>query len=235
MINEKQAYLKFTILSNLKLLFYFALFVNDVMIYKLVDIFGIQISAASLIFPATYTVVTIIAEGYDYKEAKKLVYQSVYVNILFGLIISILIKLPSPEFFDKQSAFLTVFPNIFNHCIAHGFAAIVSYSLNIYLLRKLKIFYIGRSFLVRSVTAILVGELSLTLIMVIFSWHDSQSFNNIVTITISTYSSKLLWAIFGAYPALVLIKTIHKIHSNREKTIKSIIIDSDKKIKEIKG
>jgi uncharacterized integral membrane protein (TIGR00697 family) len=234
MNDEKTIYSKYEFLSNLKIFFYLALFVNNVMIYKLVDIVNIHISAASIVFPLTYLIITIITEGYDYKEARKLVYQSVYINIIFGLLISLLIKLPSPETFDKQSDFLAIFPDIFLHCVVHGLAAIVSYELNIYLLRKLKFFYIGRSFILRSVIATIIGEFSLTLIMVMYSWHGYKSASELLTMLFSTYSSKLIWAIFGAYPALFIIKMIQNKYNNREEIVTQMINDSENKIRQFK-
>lgn len=235
MINdEKIISSKYEFLSNLKIFFYFALFINNVMIYKLVDVFNVHISAASIIFPLTYSIITIITEGFGYKEARKLVYQSVFINILFGLIIAFLIRLPSPETFNKQSDFLAVFPDIFFHCVVHGFAAVVSYELNIYLLRKLKFFYIGKSFVIRSVLATIIGEFSLTLIMVLYSWHGYKSANQLLTLLFSTYSSKLIWAILGAYPALFIIKVIHGKYGNREEFVKNMINESEVKIKEIR-
>lgn len=216
------------VLSSLKIWFYLFLFVNNVVVFKLVNFFGIQLSAASLVFPATYLIITIITIAYGPKEAKKLVFQSVYINIIFGFLIGWLINLPSQNNFNNQAAFLFVFNDIFKLCVAHSIIAPASYLLNIYLLKKLKFLYQSKYFIIRTATSSLIAELFLTVFMVIYSWNGLQSPSRIVHMIFSTYSSKLIWAILGAYPALFIIKLIQK--NSEQSVTEQMLAFSERKL-----
>jgi hypothetical protein len=92
--------------------FYTLLYANDVVLYKVVSIYGFHVSAASLIFPGTYLIIDIITEVYGYELAKQLIWQSTIFNVIFAILVGTLIQLPSPSDWILASAFNSVFLNI---------------------------------------------------------------------------------------------------------------------------
>lgn len=138
-------------------LFLTILFANNVTVYKVVSFGSLKLSAASLIYPITYWILDIVTEIYGYDRAKFLIWFSTILNIIFAMLISLLIHLPSLHGWTHQAAFDLVFSNIFFICIMHGIAAPASYLINAKLLSKLKILTRGRFFCIRSVTTSLIG------------------------------------------------------------------------------
>lgn len=181
----------------LVVLFYTILFVNDVIVYKLVQIGTIQFSASSLIYPVTYLITDIIVEVYGYDITRKLIWQSMIVNIIFSSLIGFSLYLPSPTEWPLQNAFSEVFHNITSISVVHAIIAPLSYFVNAYLLSKWKIMTQGKYFWFRSVTASLIGELAFSIMMAAFIWH-AHSIKFILVIVMATYATKLIWTMFGS-------------------------------------
>lgn len=187
--------------------FYTFLFVNDVVLYKLVSIFSIKISAASLIFPATYLVIDIITELYGYELTKRLIWESTVLNIIFSVLIGGLLQLPSPNDWTLSTAFSEVFRNIAVISIIHAVIAPLSYFVNAYILSKWKIMTHGKYFWFRSINSSLIGELIFSIMMACFIWHGHTT-SFIIELTIATYASKFIWSILGAYPAAIIVNRL---------------------------
>lgn len=194
--------------STLTVLFYLFLFVNNVMVYKVVQIFGIELSAASIVYPLTYQILDIVTEVYGYKFSKKIIWQSTIYNIFFAGLITLLLVLPSPPSWQMESAFSSVFKGIFPISILHGIAAPGSYFLNAYLLSKWKILYKGKHFWLRSIASTFIGELVFSIIMTTFTWYEFESFSALLILILVTYFTKFTWSILGAYPSTKLVRLI---------------------------
>ena len=196
-------------LSTLIILFFTILFANNAVVYKLVEISSYKVSAASLIYPITYLITGIIAEVYGYKTAKKLIWQSVVMNIVFSGLISALILLPSPKEWVFQSSFLIVYNDITLNSIVHGITAPLSYFINAYLISKWKVYFAGKYFGVRSIASSIIGEFIFSLIMVPFVWYGNK-LNFILPLILITFSTKIIWAVLGSYLAVIAVDYLKK-------------------------
>lgn len=193
----------------LVVLFYTVLFVNDVVLYKLVQFGSIQFSASSIIYPATYLIADVITEVYGYDLTRKLIWQSLIINIIFSILIGASLYLPSPADWKLQDAFSEVFKNITIISITHAIIAPLSYFINAYLLSKWKIMTKGKYFCLRSASASLIGELSFSIMMAGFIWYG-HTLQFIIMLMVSTYTTKFIWAILGTYPASLIVYYLKK-------------------------
>lgn len=195
--------------SVLLTLFYTFLYVNDVVLYKIVHVGRFHMSASSLIFPGTYLIIDIVTELYGYELAKRLIWQSTIFNVIFSVSIYALLMLPSPTDWKLSVAFNEVFKDIAVISITHAIIAPLSYFINAFLLSKWKIITHGKYFWFRSINSSLVGELLFSIIMGIFIWRGhTKAF--IIEVTLATYMSKFIWAIVGSLPASLIVSKIRK-------------------------
>ncbi|MFZ9036376.1 MAG: queuosine precursor transporter [Francisellaceae bacterium] len=191
--------------------FFTIMFVNDVVVYKLVDIDGMTISAASLIFPLTFVITDIISEVYGYSEARRIIWLSLIFNIVFSGLIGFLIHLPSPSGWQFQTSYEIVYKNIFFISVTHVIATPLGYLLNSYLLSKWKIMTKGRFFILRSITSSAIGEFAFSAAMVFIIWHGSSFHVSVMFLALYTYLSKLIWNVIAAFPAAIIIKLARSV------------------------
>ena len=194
---------------TLVVFFFTVLFVNNVVVYKLVDVGDITMSAASIIFPLTYWITDITTEVYGYRLTRKLIWLTTIFNVVFAVLITILLNLPSPSTWKMGAAFHGVFKNLLFVCVMHVIASPVSYFLNAYLISKWKILVKGKYFWLRSIGSTMIGEIIFSIIMTSVTWHSNQSIS-IYNLIFITYLTKVLWAIIGAYPATLMVHILKR-------------------------
>ncbi len=62
--------------------------------------------ASALIYPVCYALGDIIADVYGYSLSRELIWLNIYAQIIFGVIVSIALLLPSPQFWSFQPAII---------------------------------------------------------------------------------------------------------------------------------
>lgn len=174
--------------------------------YKLVSInslFEIN-SAATFIFPLTYCIGDIVTEVYGFNMAKALIYYSLILQAIFGLLTTAAIQLPSPNFWLNDPAYFTVFGSILRFIFAGTIANFISSMLNIYIVSKLKIPFEGKLFWLRSIISTIVsGFIMVSIIMIGFVGKDIN-LSQMWVMFKSTFSLEVLYALALAFPASVI-------------------------------
>ncbi len=166
--------------------------------------------AGTLIVPLWFTVNDIIAEIYGYQVAKKIIWFGFVCQALFGIVANLLIQLPEPGFAHNQLAYQTVLKPVLHICASGFFAFIAGGFINIYLISKWKILLRGRYFWLRSLGASTIAEFIFTTLAVFFIQFGKLPLSGILTIIITSYSLKVIYSIFLAYPANLLALAIKK-------------------------
>lgn len=174
--------------------------------YKMVsinDLFQIN-SAATFIFPLTYCIGDIVTEVYGFNMAKALIWYSLLLQLIFGLLTTCAIHLPSPDFFQHDPAYGIVFGSILRFILAGTLANFTSSILNIYIVSKLKIPFEGKLFWLRSIfSTIFGGFIMVAIIMMGFIGKDI-SISQLFTMFKSTFSLEVLYALMLAPPASII-------------------------------
>lgn len=171
--------------------------------YKMVSLnFLFEInSAATFIFPLTYALGDIVTEVYGYNMARKLIWLSLFLQLIFALLVTLAIRLPSPEYWHGDEAYITVFGSTLRFVLAGTVANLVSNFMNIYLVSKLKIPMEGRLFWVRSIlSTIISGFLMVAIIISVgFTGKDLNALQSWIMFK-STYSCEVLYALMLSIP-----------------------------------
>jgi queuosine precursor transporter len=151
----------------------------------------------------------VVTEVYGYSMARKLIWLSLLLQIIYAVLITIAIHLPSPTFWHGEGAYLTVFGSIIRFVFSGTLAALVSSFINIYIVSKLKIPMEGKLFWLRSMFSILIGGLLLVLIVIItgFSGKEIDLYKTWIMLK-STYSMEVLYAFLLVGPAAVFARIL---------------------------
>lgn len=175
--------------------------------YKMVSINDILKlnSAATFIFPLTYCVGDVVSEVYGYRMAKSLILNSLLLQILFGILVTCVIYLPSPENWPHQASYQIVFSSILRFILAGTIANLVSSLLNVYIVSRLKIPFEGKLFWLRSIlSTIFGGFIMVAIIMVSFVGDHITTFDQILVMFKSTFSLEVIYAVLLAVPASII-------------------------------
>lgn len=175
-----------------------------VVVYKVVSIGPLTISEGTLIFPITYFFGDIIAEVYGYELSRSLIWYSLICEIIFTFIVSHIIKLPPPPYWQHQAEYDFVLGNIMQVALANTIAVPTGAFLNAYAITKWKVLLKGRYFWIRSLASTAIGELAFCIIASPIVFIGMLSSNQVFTIVVSTYVIKLIFAVVSIFPANVI-------------------------------
>ncbi len=201
--NNKQNQSKFLIF--IAMLYVVVLVTSNLMTYKIINVFGIQMAAASLVFPFTYFAGDIIAEVYGYKVARALIWYSLIIIFLFATVTHFLINLPSPATFHNQEAYnfvLGPLPRIFMGDIL---GILIGSFSNVYVISKWKVLVHGKYFWIRSLCSTAVGAFVATLIAFIIMYSHVLPLSKIVELIFASYTVKLIFAVISVFPASIIV------------------------------
>lgn len=156
--------IKFLLLLSL-LYLTFAL-ICDPIAYKIISIpfLSIYTIGAGFVFPMLYAFIDIIAELYGENIARFVLFTHIGCDILFTYTILFFIHLPSPHWWEKQSAYNTVFNPMARLNIADILGTVISFLINIRLIVKWKWVYKGKFYIIRAFFASSIGILIYTVI-----------------------------------------------------------------------
>ena len=167
----------------LTLLFVVTLLVSNIIAVKLVEIGGLVLPAAIVIFPVSYILGDVLTEVYGYGRARRVIWLGFLCNLLAVLVIAAAGALPPAGFWDGQPAYERILGATPRILAASFLAYLVGEFLNAYVLARLKVATQGRWLWLRTIGSTLVGQL-----------FDSAIF--------------LLVAFWGEMPASVLLGAI---------------------------
>jgi uncharacterized integral membrane protein (TIGR00697 family) len=139
-------------------LFIATLIASNIVAVKLINVSGLTLTAAIVIFPLSYIIGDILTEVYGYRQARRAIWLGFLANLLVVVTIVIAGALPAAGFWKDQLAFDLILgqsPRI----LAASFAAyLVGEFANSFVLAKMKIATAGRFLWLRTIGSTLVGQ-----------------------------------------------------------------------------
>jgi uncharacterized integral membrane protein (TIGR00697 family) len=139
-------------------LFVTCLLISNIIAGKLIQIYGMVLPAAVILFPLTYVFGDILTEVYGFKHARLAIWIGLFANLLLAAIFIITIALPYPEFWKDQAAYRTVLgftPRLVAASVAAYWVGEFSNSI---VLSKMKVLTRGRWLWARTIGSTVVGE-----------------------------------------------------------------------------
>ena len=103
--NNKEFSPVFLILACLFVMF---LLLSNIIAGKLIQVFGLVLPAAVVLFPLTYLFGDVLTEVYGYRKSRLVIWVGFACNVLMALIFLAVIAIPHPSFWQNQNAYATV-------------------------------------------------------------------------------------------------------------------------------
>ena len=152
-------------------LFVVCLIASNLFATKVIDLWGITLPGAVVIFPVSYILNDCICEVWGFRRARLVIWMAFAMNVFVVLIGQLLVWMPAASFWDGAPHFDYMFNMAPRVVAASLLAFLVGSTLNSLVMSKMKVADKGRRFGVRAILSSLVGEFSDSMIfMPIVFW-----------------------------------------------------------------
>ncbi len=142
----------------LGILFNVCLIAANLLETKVIQVFGITITAGLLVFPISYIINDCIAEVWGFRKARLIIWSGFAMNFFVVALGLIAVALPAAPFWDGAAHFNFVFGMAPRIVVASLLAFLVGSFLNAYVMSRMKVSSAGKHFSVRAIWSTVVGE-----------------------------------------------------------------------------
>jgi len=134
------------------------LLISNIIAGKLIQVSGIVLPAAVILFPVTYIFADVLTEVYGFRLSRLVIWAGFACNAFMATVFFVTVSLPHPEFRSNQDAYATVLgftPRIVIASLVAYFAGEFSNSV---ILSRMKLLTGGRWLWTRTIGSTIVGE-----------------------------------------------------------------------------
>jgi uncharacterized integral membrane protein (TIGR00697 family) len=149
------------------------LITSNIIAVKIIDVAGVVVPAAVVIFPLSYLFGDILTEVYGYAKSRQVIWIGFGCNALAVLAMWIGGRLPPAVFWDGQAAYQRILGSTPRLLLASFLAYLVGEFLNSFVLARMKIATRGRWLWTRTIGSTLVGQGADSLIFVVVAFAGS--------------------------------------------------------------
>lgn len=148
----------------LGILFNVCLITANLLETKVIQVFGITLTAGLLVFPVSYIINDCIAEVWGFKKARLIIWTGFAMNFFVVAVAQIAVALPAAPFWEGEAGFNFVFGMAPRIVFASLTAFLVGSFLNAYIMSRMKVANHGKHFSARAIWSTVVGETADSLI-----------------------------------------------------------------------
>ena len=178
---------------------------------RLVNIFGLNTDAGTLIFPLSFILSDLITEVYGYKYARKAIWTGFLFNAIFIGYGQIVIHLPSPSYQTHNEIFNTLLASDLRIIIASAISYFIAEPLNSIIMAKLKIKMRGRNMSVRFVASTFIASFFDSFIFSTLAFYNVMSNSNLLALIITMWLIKVAIEFFGLPFSVYLAKKLKNL------------------------
>jgi uncharacterized integral membrane protein (TIGR00697 family) len=139
-------------------IFVTCLITANIIAVKIINVFGLILPAAIIVFPVSYIVGDVLTEVYGYKQARKVIWLGFFCNLIAVVAIWLGLILPAASFWDGEEAYSRILGYTPRLLLASFIAYLVGEFANSFILAKMKIATQGRWLWMRTIGSTLVGQ-----------------------------------------------------------------------------
>ncbi len=178
-------------------IFITSLITANIIAVKLIDVFGLVLPAAIIIFPISYIVGDVLTEVYGYQQARRIIWLGFLCNLIAVAAIWAGGLLPSASFWDGQAAYNSILGYSPRLLAASFLAYLVGEFSNSFVLAKLKIATKGRWLWTRTISSTLVGQGLDSLVFITLAFVGTIPTAGLISAIVTQ------WLVKSAYEAIV--------------------------------
>jgi len=134
------------------------LITSNITAVKLVNVFGLVLPAAIVIFPLSYIFGDILTEVYGYRQARRVIWLGFLCNLIVVVAIWLGQVLPPASFWNGQGAYERILGYAPRLLLASFLAYLVGEFANSFVMAKMKIATQGRWLWTRTIGSTVVGQ-----------------------------------------------------------------------------
>ena len=193
----------------LAVLFTVCLIASNLFATKVIDLWGITLPGAVIIFPISYIVNDLISEVWGYRKARLVIWTAFAMNLFVLMVGQLVVLLPGASFWDGAEHFDYIFALAPRIVLASLLAFLAGSTLNAMVLSKMKLASEGRAFGVRAIVSSLAGEMVDSLIFMPIAFWGSP-FRALAMMMLAQVSFKVLYEIVILPVTSVIVKAVKR-------------------------
>lgn len=209
-MNNKLDNKYFTLLS---LLYLTIMVASTSVAYKPVEFGSITATASSLLFALTFSISSIIAEVYGKESSMRLINQIIPCGLLFTVLVTLIIHLPSPTNWHHEADYSYVFGNSLRFAFFGTIGCWISYRINTFLITKWKKLTNGKYFPLRVIGANTIGEFFLVLITTFGAFYNVFPIHEVISMFLFAYFSKIVFAFLLSWPSAIVAVLVKRMET----------------------
>lgn len=179
----------------ISILFITCILVSNILASKIINIFGISMTGGVLVFPITYIIGDVLTEIYGYKKSKKIIIYGFICNLIMVILFYIAMKLPYPEYYLNQDAFVAVLSSTPRLLLASFIGYLVGGLTNSYIMDYIKNNSKIKYLWFRTITSTIIGEFLDTSIFLIIGFIGTIKTNDLLFMIVCQSAAKTLYEI----------------------------------------
>ena len=182
----------------LGILFNVCLIAANLLETKVIQVFGITVTAGLLVFPVSYIINDCIAEVWGFRKARLIIWSGFAMNFFVVMLGLIAVAQPAAPFWEGAPHFNFVFGMAPRIVAASLSAFLVGSFLNAYVMSRMKVASGGRHFSARAIWSTVAGETADSLIFFpvafggIIAWQELLVMMGIQIVLKSLYEVRIL-------------------------------------------
>jgi uncharacterized integral membrane protein (TIGR00697 family) len=195
-----------------------ALVTSNIIAVKLIDVFGVILPAAVVLFPLSYIIGDVLTEVYGFGRARQAIWTGFACNLLAVIAIWVAGVLPPASFWSvgrfegakaAQQAYQAILGFTPRLLLASFLAYLAGEFLNAVVLARLKIWTSGRYLWIRTISSTIVGEGADSLVFITVAFSGILPANALQAAILSQWAFKTSYEVL-ATPLTYLVVNLLK-------------------------
>jgi len=179
------------IFVGLACFFVTCLLISNIIAGKLIQVFGLVLPAAVILFPVAYILGDVLTEVYGFRRSRLVIWVGFAANAFMAIVFLMTLSLPYPEFWGNQEAFAAVLGFTPRLVVASLIGYFVGEFTNSMVMSRMKLLTKGRWLWTRTIGSTMVGEGIDTVLFISIAFAGSLPANGLIAMIITQYLWKL--------------------------------------------
>ena len=195
----------------LGILFNVCLIAANLLETKVIQVFGITVTAGLIVFPISYIINDCIAEVWGFKKARLIIWSGFVMNFFVVALGQVAVALPAAPFWEGEESFNLGFGMAPRIVVASLSAFLVGSFLNAYVMSKMKIASKGKNFSARAIWSTVVGETGDSIIFFPIAFAGIIPWNELILMMGVQIVLKSLYEVLVLPVTIRVVKYIKKV------------------------
>lgn len=186
------------------------LIISNIIAGKLIQVFGLLLPAAVILFPLTYILGDVLTEVYGFKRSRLVIWAGFAANVFMALVFILVLSLPYPDFWSNQEAYASVLGFTPRLVIASLIAYFAGEFTNSALLSKMKVLTKGRWLWTRTIGSTVFGEGIDTILFITIAFAGTLPGSLMVSMILAQYLWKVGYEIAATPLTYLLVSWVKR-------------------------